>query len=35
MPRHGRDFDLKAFHSYALDLGSMGLGPLQAELARF
>jgi uncharacterized protein (DUF885 family) len=33
--RHGRDFDLKAFHSYALDLGSMGLAPLQAELARF
>jgi uncharacterized protein (DUF885 family) len=33
--RHGAGFDLKAFHSYALDLGSMGLGPLQAELARF
>ncbi|MGQ0824967.1 MAG: DUF885 domain-containing protein [Actinomycetota bacterium] len=33
--RHGADFDLKAFHSYALDLGSMGLGPLQRELARF
>jgi uncharacterized protein (DUF885 family) len=33
--RHGSDFDLKAFHSYALDLGSMGLGPLRAELARF
>ena len=28
-------FDLKAFHSYALDLGSMGLGPLRDELARF
>ena len=26
-------FDLKAFHSYALDLGSMGLGPLRDELA--
>ena len=33
--RHGANFDLKAFHSYALDLGSMGLGPLQDELARF
>jgi uncharacterized protein (DUF885 family) len=33
--RHGTDFDLKAFHSYALDLGSMGLGPLRDELARF
>ena len=33
--RHGSNFDLKAFHSYALDLGSMGLGPLQQELARF
>jgi uncharacterized protein (DUF885 family) len=33
--RHGADFDLKAFHSYALDLGSMGLGPLRDELARF
>ena len=30
---HGRDFDLKAFHSYALDLGGMGLGPLRDELA--
>ncbi len=33
--RHGAGFDLKAFHSYALDLGSMGLGPLRDELARF
>jgi uncharacterized protein (DUF885 family) len=33
--RHGGDFDLKAFHSYALNLGSMGLGPLRDELARF
>jgi uncharacterized protein (DUF885 family) len=33
--RHGQDFDLKAFHTYALDLGSMGLGTLQEELARF
>jgi uncharacterized protein (DUF885 family) len=35
MARHGGDFDLKAFHSYALDLGSMGLGTLTEELARF
>jgi uncharacterized protein (DUF885 family) len=33
--RHGADFDLKAFHTYALDLGSMGLGTLRDELARF
>jgi uncharacterized protein (DUF885 family) len=33
--RHGGAFDLKAFHTYALDLGSMGLGPLREELARF
>jgi len=33
--RHGSDFDLKQFHSYALDLGGMGLGPLRQELARF
>lgn len=33
--RHGASFELKAFHSYALDLGSMGLGPLRDELARF
>jgi uncharacterized protein (DUF885 family) len=33
--RHGSDFDLKKFHSYALDLGGMGLGPLRAELARY
>jgi uncharacterized protein (DUF885 family) len=33
--RHGADFDLKRFHSYALDLGGMGLGPLRDELARF
>jgi uncharacterized protein (DUF885 family) len=33
--RHGPSFDLKAFHSYALDLGGMGLGPLRDELARF
>jgi uncharacterized protein (DUF885 family) len=33
--RHGDAFDLKKFHSYALDLGGMGLGPLRDELARF
>jgi uncharacterized protein (DUF885 family) len=33
--RHGAAFDQKAFHSYALDLGGMGLGPLKEELARF
>ena len=33
--RKGPTFDLKQFHTYALDLGSMGLGPLRAELARF
>jgi uncharacterized protein (DUF885 family) len=33
--RHGAAFDLKKFHSYALDLGGMGLGPLRDELARF
>ena len=33
--RHGDAFDLKKYHSYALDLGGMGLGPLRDELARF
>jgi uncharacterized protein (DUF885 family) len=33
--RHGDGFDLKAFHTYALDLGGMGLGLLRDELARF
>jgi len=32
--RHGADFDLKAFHRAALDLGSLGLDPLRAALAR-
>src|SRR6478672_965199 len=32
--RKGADFDLKAFHRAALDLGSIGLDPLQAALAR-
>jgi len=33
--RKGPAFDLKAFHSFALDLGGMGLGVLEEELARF
>jgi uncharacterized protein (DUF885 family) len=33
--RHGADFDLKAWHKFALDLGSMGLDQLTRELARF
>jgi uncharacterized protein (DUF885 family) len=32
--RAGSDFDLKAWHRAALDLGSLGLSPLAAELAR-
>lgn len=32
--RHGADFNLKAFHTAALDLGSLGLDPLKAALAR-
>ena len=32
--RLGGDFDLKSFHRSALDLGSIGLDPLQAALAR-
>ncbi|MET0994934.1 MAG: DUF885 family protein [Mycobacterium sp.] len=32
--RQGSDFDLKAFHRAALDLGSLGLDPLRAALAR-
>ena len=32
--RHGAGFDLRAFHRAALDLGSIGLDPLQASLAR-
>jgi uncharacterized protein (DUF885 family) len=32
--RQGADFDLKAFHRAALDLGSLGLDPLRAALAR-
>jgi uncharacterized protein (DUF885 family) len=33
--RHGADFDLRAFHSYALDLGGLGLDALREHLARF
>jgi uncharacterized protein (DUF885 family) len=32
--RKGADFDLKEFHRSALDLGSIGLDPLKAALAR-
>ncbi len=32
--RHGVDFDLRTFHSQALDLGSVGLDPLMQSLAR-
>ncbi|BCJ38427.1 hypothetical protein Athai_59300 [Actinocatenispora thailandica] len=32
--RKGADFDLKAFHAAALDLGSIGLDPLREALAR-
>ena len=32
--RQGDAFDLKAFHRAALDLGSLGLDPLKAALAR-
>jgi len=32
--RQGDQFDLKAFHRRALDLGGLGLDPLRAELAR-
>ncbi|GAA0811451.1 DUF885 domain-containing protein [Spirilliplanes yamanashiensis] len=32
--RKGADFDLKAFHRQALDLGSLGLDPLRRALAR-
>ena len=32
--RHGAAFDLKEFHRQALDLGSIGLDPLRAQLAR-
>jgi uncharacterized protein (DUF885 family) len=32
--RKGADFDLKAFHRHALDLGSLGLDPLRRALSR-
>lgn len=32
--RQGADFDLKAFHRAALDLGSLGLDPLREALSR-
>jgi uncharacterized protein (DUF885 family) len=33
--RHADSFDLKKFHSYALDLGPLGLDRLHTELAKF
>jgi uncharacterized protein (DUF885 family) len=33
--RKGDDFDLRDFHSYALDLGGLGLDALRDELARY
>ena len=33
--RHGDSFDLKKFHSYALDLGGMGLGPCATSSPAF
>jgi len=32
--RQGDAFDLRRFHREALDLGSLGLDPLRAALAR-
>ncbi|HEV7897122.1 MAG TPA: DUF885 family protein, partial [Planosporangium sp.] len=32
--RKGADFDLRAFHRDALNLGSLGLDPLKSALAR-
>ncbi len=32
--RHGGDFDLRAFHTFALGFGGMGLDQLRQELAR-
>ena len=33
--RHGAAFDLRAWHTYALDLGNLGLGLFKQEMARF
>lgn len=33
--RHGANFNLKDWHSYALNLGGLGLATLKEELARF
>jgi Uncharacterized protein conserved in bacteria len=33
--RHGAAFDLKAWHSHALNLGSMGLDQFRAEMTRY
>jgi uncharacterized protein (DUF885 family) len=32
--RHGADFDLRAFHRDALNLGSLGFDPLRRALAQ-
>lgn len=33
--KHGANFDLRAWHTYALDLGNLGLELFQQEMARF
>ncbi len=33
--KHGANFDLRAWHAFALDLGNLGLDLLKTELARF
>lgn len=33
--KHGANFDLRAWHTYALDLGNLGLGLFQEEMRRF
>jgi uncharacterized protein (DUF885 family) len=33
--KHGTNFDLRAWHTYALDLGNLGLELFKSEMARF
>jgi uncharacterized protein (DUF885 family) len=33
--KHGASFDLRAWHTYALDLGNLGLELFTQEMARF
>jgi len=33
--KHGANFDLRAWHTYALDLGNLGLELFKSEMARF